>query len=222
MKLNNGFQGLVWQVPLTNDLGYAYVQTVNPNLLGHISPSFLMKILDYHTETPLGKFDPEHFQQVDMLTSHLLSMGTPPQRSGEVRWKPVGYLPLTPFDHILPESKALDYQGDAPFSYDTIPEEPTWLVFWGGAVAEYFVEYATFDQSKHLGWLTHFNVAGIHHRFTMEWMRKFGLDYQYYTNKQWSEQFTKNQKYEVKTTVLFSEVDPAIRGKAIGKYHKRY
>lgn len=222
MKLENGFQGLVWQVPLTNGLGYAYVQTINPNLLGHVSPSFLMKILDYHRETPLGKFDPEYFQQVDMLTSHLLAMGTPPQRNGEARWKPIGYLPLAPFDHDLPNFKGLDYQDDTPFAYDIVPQEPTWLIFWGGAVSEYFIEYATFEQSKHLGWLTNFNVGTFHHRVTMEWMRKFGLDYQSYTTSQWSEEFLKGQKYEIKTTVLFSEVDPGIRGKAIGDYHKRF
>lgn len=221
MKLTNGFQGLVWQVPLTNQLGYAYVQTINPNELGHVSPSFLLKILDYRSENPLKKFDPDQFQQFDMLTSHLLSMGTPPQRTGDTRWKAVGYLPLTPFDHLLPEYKTLDYQSDFPFDYNEIPQDPIWVVYWGGALADYYREYATYDQVKHLGWLTHFNVAFIHHRITMEWMRKLGLDYDQYYTKQWSELFLKNQKYQVKTTVLFSEIDPPIRAKAVGNFHER-
>lgn len=222
MKLKKSYQGLVWQVPLANQLGYAYVQTIDPNELGHVFPSFLLKILDYRSDNPLTKFDAEYFQQVDMLTSHLLSMGTPPQRTGEVRWKAVGYLPLTPFDYILPESKGYDNQSDEPFSYDNIPQEASWLVFWGGAVAEYYREYATYEQVKHLGWLTHFNVAFIHHRITMEWMRKLGLDYQQYYTRQWDAEFLLYQKFQVKTTVPFSEVDPATRGKAIGNFSKRF
>ncbi|RIV19103.1 hypothetical protein DYU11_26805 [Fibrisoma montanum] len=221
MKLENGYQGLVWEVPLTNQLGYAYVQTIDPNQLGHVSPSFLLKILDYRSEVALKKFELEHFQQFDLLTSHLLSMGTPPQRKGEVRWKAVGYLPLIPFDHLLPESKILNNQSDEPFDYDKIPQDATWVVYWGGALADYYKEYATYEQVKHLGWLTHFNVAFVHHRITMEWMRKLGLDYTQYQTKQWSEEFLMLQKYQVKTTTLFSEVDPAIRAKAIGNYCER-
>lgn len=222
MKLTDGFQGLVWQVPLTNQLGYAYVQTINPNELGHVSPSFLLKILDYRSESPLKKFDSDQFQQFDMLTSHLLSMGTPPQRTGDTRWKAVGYLPLTPFDHLLPEFKGRSYPADFFLPQGEIPQDANWLVFWGGAVAEYYKEHATYEQVKHLGWLTHFNVAFIHHRITMEWMRKLGLDYYQYYTRQWDEEFLMGQKYQVKTTVLFSEVDPAIRAKAIGDFHKRY
>jgi hypothetical protein len=222
MKLENGYQGLVWQVPLTNQLGYAYVQTINPNELGHVSSSFLLKILDYRSETSLKKFDPVFFQQADMLTSHLLFMGRPPQRKGEAQWRPVGYLPLTTFDQLLPESKTLDYQSDLPFSYDEIPQEEIWKVYWGGALADYYAEHATYEQVKHLGWLTHFNVAFIHHRITMEWMRKLGLDYNQYCTKQWSNEFLINQKYQVKTTALFADIDSAIRAKAIGNFHKRY
>ena len=222
MKLENGYQGLVWEVPLTDQLGYAYVQTIDPNQLGHVSPSFLLKILDYHSTSPLGKFNPEQFQQFDMLTAHLLSMGTPPQRKGEARWKAVGYLPLTSFDHLLPEFKGLDNQSDEPFDYDNISQDENWLVFWGGALCDYYKEYATYEQVKHLGWLTHFNVAFIHHRITMEWMRKLGLDYNQYQTKQWSKEFLILQKYEIKTTVLLSEVNSDIRGKAIGNYSKRF
>jgi len=222
MKLENGYQSLVWEVPLTNQLGYGYVQTINPNELGHVSPSFLLKILDHHSEIPLKKFDGEYFQQFDMLTSHLLSMGRPPQRKGDVKWKAVGYLPLVPSDYLLPESKTLSWPDDLPFSPNVIPREANWPIYWGGALADYYAERATYEQSKHLGWLTHFNVAFVHHRITMEWMRKLGLDYSQYQTKQWSDEFLRNQKYQVKTTVLFSEVDPAVRGKAIGDFHKRY
>lgn len=220
MKITNGFQGLVWQVPLRDNLGFAYVQTIDPNPLGHISASFLLKILDYHSESPILNFDVDVFQKFDMLTSHLLAMGTPPQRTGEAKWKAVGYLPLTPIDHIFPEFKGLDHQSDLPFSYTEIPQGKEWMVFWGGAGCDHYSTYGTYNQTKHLGWLTHFNIAFVHHRITMEWMRKWGMNYNQYYTRQWSEEFLAGQKYQVMTTVLFDDVDPKIRGKAIGSFDK--
>ncbi|PRY28181.1 hypothetical protein CLV58_13038 [Spirosoma oryzae] len=215
MKLVNGYQSLIWEVPLTSQLGYAYVQTINPNELGHVSPSFLVKILDYRSDLPIKKFDPAFFGQLDLLTSHLLAMGTPPQRTGDIRWKPLGYLPLTAFDYVLPESKGYIHESDEPFSYEVVSQDATWRVFWGGALSDYYPAYATYEQVKHLGWLTHFNIAFLHHRITMEWMRKLGLAYQEYQTNQWDAEFLMTQKYQIKTTVLFSAVPPAIRGKAI-------
>ncbi|MFD1140879.1 hypothetical protein ACFQ4C_07160 [Larkinella insperata] len=215
LKLEYPYDGLIWEVSLTKDLGYAYVQTIDPRPIGTSFPSYLLKILDYRSEISIQKFDVDFFENCDMLTSHLLFRGRPPRRNNEMLWKPLCYLPITSFDRQLPESKL-------PESYFIEPETVKWSVFWGGSLADYYEETAAYDQVKHLGHLTHFNVAFIHHRITMEWMRKLGLDYNQYYTKDWDDEFLLGQKYQVKSTVLFSGGDPVIRGKAFGNYHKRF
>ncbi|GAB2560314.1 hypothetical protein [Spirosoma areae] len=213
------YDGLVWEVPMMENLGFAYVQTIDPRPLDTGFPSFIMKILNLRSDQPISKFDVEFFSSIDMLTSHLLFMGKPPQRKGDSKWKALGYLPITSFDRIIPESKLLE-KYDEPFSYYEIPRNSKWNVYFDGSLAYYYKESASFDQVKHLGHLTHFNVAYIHHRITMEWMRTLRLDYTQYYTKQWDREFLEKQKYEVVTTILFSEIDSAIRGKAIGKFTK--
>lgn len=220
LKTEYPFDGLVWEIPMTQDLGYAYVQTIDLRPTEPGFSSYLLKILDYRSINMITKFDINFFVEVDMLTSHLLFKGRPPQRQGDVKWKALGYLPIVPFDRIVPEFKLLSYESEKPFSYNEIPQYATWSVYWQSSLADYYKEMATFDQVKHLGWLTHFNVAFIHHRITMEWMRKLGLDYNQYFTSQWDTEFLMGQKYQVKSTVLFSEVDPRVRGKAIGIFTK--
>jgi len=211
------YDGLVWEVPMSHDLGFAYVQTIDPRPVGTGFPSFLMKILDVRREEPTKQFDADYWQTRDMLTSHILFMGKPPQRTGDCRWKPLGYLPITPFDRQIPESKLLTSY-DGPFSWYDMPQNSKWSVYFEGSLGDYYVEETVFDQVKHLGHLTHYNVAYIHHRITMEWMRKEGLNYLQYNIKLPNREFIDKQKYQIITTVLFSEVDPSVRGKAIGNF----
>lgn len=211
------YDGLVWEVPMSQDLGFAYVQTIDPRPAGTGFSSFLMKILDVRQDNPVMQFNVDYWQTRDMLTSHILFMGKPPQRKGECRWKPLGYLPITPFDRLIPESKLLASY-DEPFSWYEMPKHSKWSVYYGGSLADYYNENADFEQVKHLGHLTHYNVCYVHHRITMEWMRKEGLDYLQYYVKLPVKEYLDKQKYEINTTVLFSEVDLAIRGKAIGQF----
>jgi len=53
-------------------------------------------------------------------------------------------------------------------------------------------------------------------------MRKEGLNYLEYNVKLPDREFIDKQKYEVTTTVLFSEVDLSIRGKVVGSFTRLY
>lgn len=116
------YDGLAWEVPMSQDLGFAYVQTIDPRPMGTGFPSFLMKILNVRHDSPVGQSDADYWQTRDMLTSHILFMGKPPQRKGDCRWKPVGYLPTTPFNRLIPESKLLSSY-DQPFSWYEMPRQ---------------------------------------------------------------------------------------------------
>lgn len=202
---------------MSQNLGFAYVQTIDPRPMNTGFPSFLMKILDARQDNPVRQFDAEYWQSRDMLTSHILFMGKPPQRTGDCRWKPLGYLPITPFDRLIPESKLLSSY-EEPFSWYERPKNSKWSVYFEGSLGDYYKEKADFEQVKHLGHLTHYNVSYVHHRITMEWMRKEGLDFLQYNVKLPDKEYLDKQKYEILTTVLFSEVEPSIRGKAIGQF----
>lgn len=206
METEKVIVGTVWEVPLELDLGYGYLKLIDSCYLD--SWGWLVYIYDLNRRDQWKGKDISTFNDIDYLTSPLLGFHNPPQR-GEKRWKKLGILPLLNEECLLPEFKA--YQNKL-----LSPHEQKWSVTIGGS-AQYANKYGDRDYEtvKHLGCFGHKSLRVFSHRVTMEWLRKLGMDYNYYEANEVDSDFIRNQKYEISITPLYTEVPKNIRNRIL-------
>lgn len=206
-EIVDSHHGMLWEVPLEEHLGFAYVQTLSMSAFRQLGT--LVKILDYRSEQPFKGKGVDFFKNIDFLTSPVLGINPPPQR-GEKKWKKLGYLPILEKDLRSPEFKAVNW------FIQTNPFERDWSVFYGISASDTLEEKYTYDQVKHLSFFGFTNLRFMRHRITMEWMKYLGMDYESYTTSD-SPAYIRldDQKYFVKCGIHYSEVPREIRGRAI-------
>lgn len=206
-EIVDSHHGMLWEVPLGEHLGFAYVQTLSMSAFRQLGT--LVKILDYRSEQPFKGKGADFFKTIDFLTSPVLGINPPPQR-GEKKWKKLGYLPILEEDLRSPEFKGVNW------FIQTNPFERDLSVYFGIASCNYFDEEFTYDQVKHLSFFGFTNLRFMRHRITMEWMKYLGMDYESYTTSDSPAYINLDyQKYYVKYGVHYSEVPREIRGRAI-------
>lgn len=200
--------GMLWEVPLEEHLGFAYVQTLSMSAFSQLGT--LVKILDYRSEQPFKGKGVDFFKTIDFLTSPVLGINPPPQR-GEKKWKKLGYLPILEEDLRSPEFKA-EYIRSNSINI----EKQIWYVFYGISASDTLEEKYTYNQVKQLSFFGFTNLRFIHHRITMEWMKYLGKDYESYTTSDSPAYINlDDQKYFVKCGVHYNEVPREIRGRAM-------
>lgn len=206
-EIIDSHHGMLWEVPLEENLGFAYVQTLSMSAFSQLGT--LVKILDYRSEQPFKGKGADFFKTIDFLTSPVLGINPPPQR-GEKKWKKLGYLPILEEDLRSPEFKAVNW------FIQTNPFERDWSVFYGISASDTLEEKYTYDQVKHLSFFGFTNLRFMRHRITMEWMKYLGMDYESYTTSDSPAYiYLEYQKYFVKCGIHYSEVPREIRGRAI-------
>jgi len=206
-EIIDSHHGMLWEVPLEEHLGFAYVQTLSMSAFRQLGT--LVKILDYRSEQPFKGKGTDFFKTIDFLTSPVLGINPPPQR-GEKKWKKLGYLPILEEDLRSPEFKAVNW------FIQTNPFERDWSVFYGISASDTLEEKYTYDQVKHLSFFGFTNLRFMRHRITMEWMKYLGMDYESYaTSDSPAYIYLEYQKYFVKCGIHYSEVPREIRGRAI-------
>lgn len=207
-EIIDSHHGMLWEVPLEEHLGFAYVQTLSMSAFRQLGT--LVKILDYRSEQPFKGKGADFFKTIDFLTSPVLGINPPPQR-GEKKWKKLGYLPILEEDLRSPE-----FKGGINYSLKLDLYKVKWTVYFGIAACDYFDEEFTYNQVKQLSSFGFTNLRFMRHRITMEWMKYLGMDYESYTTSD-SPAYIRldDQKYYVKCGVYYSEVPREIRGRAI-------
>jgi hypothetical protein len=207
-EITDSHHGMIWEVPITKDLGFAYVQTISMSSFSQLGT--LVKIINYRSNEPFKGKNTNFFKQFDFLTSPILGINPPPQR-GDNKWKKIGYLPLLEEDLISPE-----FKGGVNKTLKLSPNKIPWTVYYGIAGCDYFEEKFDYEQVKHLTFLGFTNLRFMRHRITMEWMKYLDMDYDNYeTENSPSYINIEDQKYFVKCGVNYSEVNKSIRGRAI-------
>jgi hypothetical protein len=207
-EIIDSHHGMLWEVPLEEHLGFAYVQTLSMSAFSQLGT--LVKILDYRSEHPFKGKGADFFKNIDFLTSPVLGINPPPQR-GEKKWKKLGYLPILEEDLRSPEFKA-EYIRDNSINI----EKQIWYVFFGISASDTLEEKYTYNQVKHLSSFGFTNLRFMRHRITMEWMKYLDMDYESYTTSDSPAYINlDDQKYFVKCGVHYSEVPREIRGRAI-------
>lgn len=210
MKLTTGYRGLVWEVPLGQELGYGYTRFTDlDNHFGNF-----VRILNYRSTTKLKHFSVEDFSFYDELVAPFLALGSPLQR-GEGRWRAVGYLPMREEDYQLQ-----DFKGTYPTTFT--PEEQLWGICRGITAGDWLRDKTgesikfTYNQVKHLGTFDgHQNLRYSTCRIVLEWMKVQGMDYMGYVDPSVPTDFLNRQKYCVSVSMPYSEVPVEIRGKVI-------
>lgn len=210
MKLINGYRGLIWEVPLGEELGYAYVRFTD--LDDHFGN--FVRILNYRSVTKLKYFDAEKFSSYDELVAPFLALGRPVQR-GEKRWRAVGYIPMRESDYHLP-----DFKGTHPWTFK--PEKQLWYIIRGVTPGDCLrdesrelIEF-TYTQVKHLSiYDGHQNLRYSTCRIILEWMKVLNMDYMTYVDPDMPIDFLERQKYCVLVSMPYSEVPIEIRGRVI-------
>lgn len=206
-EIVDSHHGMLWEVPVEEHLGFAYVQTLSMSAFSQLGT--LVKILNYRSEQPFKGKGVDFFKNIDFLTSPVLGINPPPQR-GEKKWKKLGYLPILEEDLRSPEFKAVNW------FIQTNPFERDWSVFYGISASDTLEEKYTYVQVKHLSFFGFTNLRFMRHRITMEWMKYLGMGYESYTTSDSSAYIRlDDQKYYVKCGVHYSEVPREIRGRAI-------
>jgi hypothetical protein len=207
-EITDSHHGMVWEVPMTQDLGFSYVQTISMASFGQYG--ILVKILNYRSNVPYESKNTDFFKGFDFLTSPILGINPPPQR-GEYKWKKIGYLDLLDEDLISPE-----FKGGVNLTLRVVPNEILWFIYYGVASCDTNEERVKYWQVKHLTEFGFTNLKFMRHRITMEWMKYLDMNYEKYETED-SPSFIniEDQKYFVKCGVSYSEVPKEIRGRAI-------
>jgi hypothetical protein len=174
-EIVDSHHGMVWEVPMNNGLGFAYVQTVSMSSFNQLGT--LVKIINYRSNEPFKGKSAEFFKQFDFLTSPILGINPPPQR-GDDKWKKIGYLPLLEEDLISPEFKSEFVKIEGKNA-----DEFIWYVFYGISASNTLEEYFTYEQVKHLSFFGFTNLRFMRHRITMEWMKYLDMNYENYQTK---------------------------------------
>ena len=207
-EIIDSHHGMLWEVPLEEHLGFAYVQTLSMSAFSQLGT--LVKILDYRSEQPFKGKGVDFFKTIDFLTSPVLGINPPPQR-GEKKWKKLGYLPILEEDLRSPE-----FKGGINYSLKLDLHKVKWSVYFGIAACDYFDEEFTYEQVKHLGFFAFTNLRIMRHRITMEWMKNLDMDYESYTTSDSPTYINLDEQKEfAKYGVHYSEVPRAIRGRAM-------
>ena len=207
-EIIDSHHGMIWQVSMTQDLGFAYVQTISMSSFSQLGT--LVKILNYRSNEAFNGKKVDFFKQFDFLTSPILGINPPPQR-GDNKWKKIGYLPLLEEDLISPEFKSEFVKIEGKNA-----DEFIWYVFYGISASATLEEHFTYEQVKHLSFTGFTNLRFMRHRITMEWMKYLGMDYEKYEIEDSPSYINiEDQKYFVKCGVNYSEVDQSTRGRAI-------
>ena len=209
MKLVNGYQGLVWEVALGSELGFGYVRSMDiPEHYG-----WYLDILNYRSQTKIKKFDFEQFKSFDELVAPILGINFPSQR-GEDRWKPLGYLPISPERLIAPDMKASD-------GISSEPESLGWFVIRGTSGSDLLTDdnvepiIFRYNQVMHLGFYGHNNLRWITPRIILEWMKVLNMDYQAYQTQSVPKDFLSNHKFFVSVSTPYTETPLEHRNKLI-------
>lgn len=206
-EIVDSHHGMVWEVPMTQDLGFAYVQTISMSSFRQLGT--LVKIINYRSNEPFKGKNAEFFKQFDFLTSPILGINSPLQK-GDNKWKKIGYLPLLEEDLISPEFKGVNW------FIKSNPFDREWSIYYGIAVGNYFEEKFSYEQVQHLTFIGFTNLRFMRHRIIMEWMKYLDMDYEnYQTEDSPSYINIQDQKYFVKCGINYSKVDMSIRGRAI-------
>lgn len=206
-EIIDSHHGMIWEVPMTQDLGFAYVQTISMSSFSQLGT--LVKIINYRSNEPFKGKNIGFFKQFDFLTSPILGINPPPQR-GDNKWKKIGYLPLLEEDLISPEFKG------ANWFIKSNPYEREWSVYYGSAVCNCLEEKFSYRQVKHLTFIGFTNLRFMRHRIAMEWMKYLDMNYDSYETEDSPSYINmEDQKYFVKCGVNYSEVNKSIRSRAI-------
>lgn len=207
-EIVDSHHGMLWEVPLEEHLGFAYVQTLSMSAFSQLGT--LVKILNYRSEQPFKGKGVDFFKNIDFLTSPVLGINPPPQR-GEKKWKKLGYLPILEEDLRSPE-----FKGGINYSLKLDLYKVKWTVFFGVAVCDAKDEKYSYNQVKHLSFIRFTNLRFMRHRITMEWMKYLDMDYKSYTTSDSPAYINLDEQKEfVKCGVHYSEVPREIRGRAI-------
>jgi hypothetical protein len=207
-EIIDSHHGMIWEVPMTQDLGFAYVQTISMSSFSQLGT--LVKILNYRSNESFKGKSIDFFKQFDFLTSPILGIN-PPLQKGDNKWKKIGHLPLLEEDLISPEFKSEFIKIEGKNLNELI-----WYVFYGISASATLEEQFTYEQVKHLSFFGFTNLRFMRHRITMEWMKYLDMNYDNYeTIDSPSYINIEDQKYFVKCGVNYSEVDKSIRGRAI-------
>ncbi|MEA5427526.1 hypothetical protein [Arcicella lustrica] len=208
-KLVDSHHGMLWEVPMTQNLGYAYVQTICLAEFGHIGT--VVKVLNYRSDKPRKEKTTTFFEQFDFLSTPILGINPPPQR-GDHKWRKLDYFPLSQEDLTCPEFTS-------PFNYESHPkpEDSEWLVYSDTSVGSRFPDITfNYDDVKHLSIIVFTNLRYMRHRITLEWIKYLGLDYEKYKMEEERQYiYIEDQKYFVKCGVDYSKVDKSIKGRAV-------
>ena len=208
-EIVDSHHGMVWEVPMTQDLGFAYVQTISMSSFSQMGT--LVKILNYRSNESFKSKDEEFFKQFDFLTSPILGINPPPQR-GNNKWRKLGYLPLRQEDLTCQE-----FISPSPFIGYPDYIKCLWAVYRGTSLDSQFEDIRfNYEQVKHLSFIDFTNLRFMRHRIIMEWMKYLGMDYEKYETEDSPSYINiEDQKYFVKCGVNYSEVDQSTRGRAI-------
>lgn len=208
-KLVDSHHGMLWEVPLTQNLGFAYVQTICLAEFREIGT--LVKVLSFRNNMPYTNNNISFFEQFDFLSTPILGINPPPQR-GENKWRKLGYLPLQQEDLTCQE-----FTSPSPFIGYPDYTKCLWAVYRGTSLDSQFEDIRfNYEQVKHLSFIDFTNLRFISHRITMEWMKYLRMDYEKYETEDSPSYINiKDQKYFVKCGVNYLEVPKEIRGRAI-------
>jgi hypothetical protein len=209
MKLTNGYQGLIWEVPMGPELGFAYVRTT----IIKEQVAIYTSILAYRSHRRLASFNEVNFDEIDDLVAPFMGLGAPTQK-GENRWKALGYVSVNLNSLLVPDLKA-----SHPLTIP--PEKNSWGVFRGCATSDVLRDdrgeaiFFSYEKIKHLGYYGHTFLKFATPKIILEWMKILGLDYLNYETDVVYSSTLWEYKYAVLTSVPYSEVPPEIRGKAL-------
>lgn len=203
------YHGSLWEVPLGENLGFAYVQMIDMDMYNMYG--WFLKIFNHRSETSVQKkkISDEEFNSWDLLTSSVVTAGTPPRR-GDGKWKSLGIYPLSEEDLVSPlfkaaDSHSLDYKKGTWTAYNGPPSGTRQSVDWSGL---------QFEQVEHLSFYN--PVVFLHAvpvRLTMEWMKYLGIDFENYSPPKTSLDHLEAMKTHVRYGTNFASVPKNIRGK---------
>lgn len=197
MKYTNGYHGMIWEVKLSDELGYAYIKTIEPNRIidkGHIG--FLGQILHHRSQSSFRKMDVELFKETNPLCAPFLLVGHLPG-NGKDRWKALGHS-LTGEEEV-PVFKGLSDFGDKI-------ENSVWHIIEGSAAVDVLPDSFCYRQTKHLNFFNHLNALFFIHRIRMEWMRLLELNYSSYSHNQTSISLLEKQKWHMQYTTNLQHI----------------